>query len=202
MGSAFSYTTAALLSAHQVGTRVAQQGATLITGATTGVPYAAALGAKDAGGLVVGISPASDATEHVGRYAKPLGALDAIVYTGMGYNGREPINIGSCDGIVYIAGEFGTLAEFCMGCYTGKPLAVLTGVGGISDNLQEIASRMQTDHGSRIIYDTDPTVLLDRLMELVDAACAERHPHSGGDKEPGSDVLATLAELRNSQIEG
>src|SRR3989338_4784298 len=89
MGGAFEYTPEAISAAYNVGKTIAQNNCTLITGATTGIPYAAALGTRSAGGLSIGISPGKDAKEHVERFGKPLEGLDAIIYTGMGFNGRE-----------------------------------------------------------------------------------------------------------------
>lgn len=169
MGGAFVYSTKAIEAAYVVGKTIAENGCTLITGATTGIPYAAVLGAKHNNGLTVGISPAINAKEHVKKYKKPLDNLDAIVYTGMGYNGREPINIATCDGVVYIGGEFGTLIEFGMGFYDGIILGVLTGVGGISEKIKEITKLMSSNYGSKIIYDSDPERLVDKVVTAVNA---------------------------------
>jgi len=45
--------------AKEVGREITRQGAVLTTGATTGIPYWAAVGAKEEGGYSVGLSPAS-----------------------------------------------------------------------------------------------------------------------------------------------
>ena len=42
-----------------IGRLVAENNMILVTGATTGIPYWAAKGAKEAGGIVIGISPAA-----------------------------------------------------------------------------------------------------------------------------------------------
>ena len=196
MGGAFVYTQVALRAAYLAGVRIAEKRATLVTGATTGVPYAAAIGAKDGGGMVVGISPGANATEHVHTYSKPLSALDAIVYTGMGYNGREPINVATCDGVLCIGGEFGTLAEFSHAFYEGRPLGVLTGVGGISDRLRQIVEWTRSDHGSKIAYETDPELLVDRVIDLVVNAAASAVALGEGADDAGEDVRAAIADIR------
>lgn len=167
MGGAFVYTPEAIRAAYNVGRTIAQNDCTLITGATTGIPYAAAIGASSEGGLSIGISPGKDAKEHVERFGKPLEGLDAIIYTGMGFNGREPINIASCDGVIYIGGEFGTLIEFGQGFYDGKVLGVLTGVGGISDSIKEIVGKMSSGYGSKIIYESNPKKLAEMVIGAV-----------------------------------
>ena len=167
MGGAFVYSLEAIKAAYNVGKTIAQNDCTLITGATTGIPYAATLGASSNRGLTIGISPGKDAKEHVERFGKPLEGLSAVIYTGMGFNGREPINISSCDGVIYIGGEFGTLIEFGQGFYDGKVLGVLTGVRGISDSIKEIVAKMSSCYGSEIIYDSDPERLAERVIEVV-----------------------------------
>jgi uncharacterized protein (TIGR00725 family) len=178
MGGAFKYTPEAIIEAYRVGKFIAEKGCVLITGATTGIPYAAVLGAKTHNGVVVGISPASNARQHADDFGKPLNGYDAVVYTGMGYNGREPINIASCDGIIFIGGEFGTLIEFGQGFYEGKVLGVLTGVGGISDKLKQIVGYMETNFGSEIIYDSESLKLVERVIKAVEnAQTYARHIH-------------------------
>jgi hypothetical protein len=168
MGGAFRYSAEAVKAAYRAGAAIARNGGTLVTGATTGVPFAAVLGAKSCNGLAVGISPAGNAREHVERYGKPLEGLDAIIYTGMGYNGREPINISSCDGIVYIGGEFGTLIEFGQGYYEVKVLGIITGVSGVSCKIKELVGMVSSSYGSEIIYCPLPEELVRRVIAAVE----------------------------------
>lgn len=192
MGGAFKYTTEAISAAYKVGKIIAEKDCTLVTGATTGIPHAAALGASKHGGFVVGISPASNAKEHSERYKKPLYGLNAIVYTGMGYNGREPINVATCDGIIYIGGEFGTLIEFGQGFYEGKVLGVLTGVGGISDKIAGLLKHMGSSYGSKIIYESEPEKLVCEVLRAVEASQnSAKHIHKYK-HEFGSDVRKIL----------
>jgi predicted Rossmann-fold nucleotide-binding protein len=57
--------------AEALGRAAAARGCVLLTGGTTGLPHAAGAAAHAAGGLHVGISPASDAREHAGRCGLP-----------------------------------------------------------------------------------------------------------------------------------
>ena len=75
--------------AKELGREIASQGAVLVTGATTGFPFWAAMGAKEAGGISIGISPAANEREHVETYKLPLDYMDLIIYTGFGYPGRD-----------------------------------------------------------------------------------------------------------------
>ncbi|MDO8655724.1 MAG: protein containing YHS domain protein, partial [Nanoarchaeota archaeon] len=143
MGGAFCYTPEALDAAYRIGKEIAKDGATLITGGTTGIPYQAAQGAKEVGGVSVGISPAVNRKEHVEKFSKPTDAYDILIFTGMGYAGRNPINIRSCDGIIYIGGEAGTLNEFTNGLYEARVLGVLEGIGGITDRIRTLMPEFQ-----------------------------------------------------------
>src|SRR3989344_7586658 len=58
----------ALDKAKELGREIVTHGAILITGATTGFPYWAAHGAKEAEGISIGISPASNEKEHVDTF--------------------------------------------------------------------------------------------------------------------------------------
>ena len=83
-----------------------------VTGATTGAPFWAAKGAKEAGGIVIGISPASTKREHVKTYGLPVEYHDLIIYTGFGYAGRNLLFTRSADAVITVAGRIGTLNEF------------------------------------------------------------------------------------------
>lgn len=167
MGGAFHYTSKALEASYEIGKEIARRDAVLVTGGTTGIPYKAAQGAKEVGGLSIGISPAVDRKEHVEKFGKPTDAYDVLIFTGMGYSGRNPINIRACDGIVYIGGESGTLNEFTIGLYEARVLGVLEGVGGITDIIKTIMDAFQTGHGSTVIYDTNPQNLVQRVFSEI-----------------------------------
>ena len=178
MGGAFRYTLEALEAAYEIGREIAREDAVLVTGGTTGIPYRAAQGAKEAGGLSIGISPAVDREEHVEKFGKPTDAYDVLIFTGMGYSGRNPINIRSCDGVIYIGGESGTLNEFTNGLYEARVLGILEGVGGITGRIRTIMNEFQTDHGSTVIYDTNPKNLVERVFSEIRAGNPKYLSHS------------------------
>lgn len=59
-----------------LGWAIAERGCCLLTGACRGLPHDAVLGAKQAGGHVVGISPASTLKEHVEIFESPYREYD------------------------------------------------------------------------------------------------------------------------------
>ena len=143
--------------AEAAGRRIAESGNTLLTGATGGLPDYAAKGAKAAGGMSIGFSPASTRWAHVKSYRLPTKYYDSIVCTGFGYTGRDLLLARSSDAVVVVGGRIGTLHEF----------AVLIGTGGISDSIKGLlAAAKRVRH--TVIYDADPVQLVDRLIAVLD----------------------------------
>jgi len=105
--------------AYEVGRLIAQRGAILLCGGMGGVMEAAARGAKEAGGLTVGILPGSTAVES------PVNAfIDIAIFTGLG-EGRNIINVKSSEVIIAVSGGYGTLSEIALALRVGKPVVLL-----------------------------------------------------------------------------
>ncbi len=159
---------AAIKMAEEVGRLIAEHNMILVTGATTGIPYWAAKGAKQAGGFVVGLSPAVSKRDHVKNFQLPLDYHDVIVYTGFDYSGRNLLLTRSADAVLTICGRMGTLNEFTIAFEDKKPQGVLLGTDGISDMLQEIVERAKRGPG-KIIWSKDPRELVEKVIALVEA---------------------------------
>ena len=156
----------ALQAMHRLGATIARRGYVLITGACPGMPQEAVKGAKEEGGIVVGISPALNMEEHMIKYHSPTRGYDAIIYTGSGLMGREIENIRSCDVVIFAGGRSGTLGEFAIAYDEAKVIGVLEGTGGITQHLEEIVRMVKKETGAVVCYDTDPEFLLDRLEAI------------------------------------
>lgn len=152
--------------AYALGQAVARHGYVLITGACPGLPYECARGARNFGGISIGISPALSLDEHVHKYLSPVDAYDVIIYTGSGLMGREVTNIRSSDVVVILGGQSGTLGEFAIAYDEGKLIGVLEGTGGVADRIRDIVAGFDKDTGARLIYDSNPTVLLEKLARV------------------------------------
>ena len=149
----------------RLGRVIAERGCCLLTGACPGLPHEAVLGAKEARGHVVGISPASTLKEHVDVHQSPYREYDVLILTGMGLMGRELINIHSSDIVIVVGGRSGTLGEFAIAYEDGKLIGVLSGTGGITTALPELEASLETKKtGAEVMYDDDPTKLVDRLL--------------------------------------
>lgn len=152
--------------AKTLGQELAKAKAVTLTGATTGYPYIASLGAKEAGGVTIGFSPAMSYKEHTRKYRLPTDHLDLIVYTGFGYSGRNLFLIRSSDAVIHIAGRIGTLNEFTNAFEDKKIIGVLLGTGGTSafiDDILEVAHR----NDNNVLYDDDPLVLVEKIVERL-----------------------------------
>ncbi|HET9030395.1 MAG TPA: hypothetical protein VFN49_09465 [Candidatus Aquilonibacter sp.] len=166
MGSAGGAISAASLGlAKRLGHQIAKRGATIVTGACPGLPHAAVLGAHEAGGQSLGVSPALSREEHVNVYGSPLQPYTTMVFTGSGLMGRETHNIHSSDFVLFVGGRSGTLGEFCIAYDEGKLIGILTNSGGISNEFEHIAALVHKETGSLIIADDEPEKLVDRCLD-------------------------------------
>ncbi|HVM76675.1 MAG TPA: hypothetical protein VMU07_00800 [Candidatus Paceibacterota bacterium] len=154
--------------AMEIGALIATRGLVLITGATTGIPYWAAKGAKEAGGIVIGLSPAASKIAHMKTYRLPIEYHDLIIYTGFDYSGRNLLLTRSADAIITVYGRIGTLNEFTIAFEDKKPQGVLTGTGGASDELQEILKNAHRGMG-KVIFEPDPKTLVDKIIAAIKA---------------------------------
>jgi uncharacterized protein (TIGR00725 family) len=148
----------------RLGWTIADRRCCLLTGACPGLPHEAVFGAKEIGGHVVGISPAGSLREHVEVFGSPYREYDVLIFTGLGLMGRELVNIRSSDVVVVMGGRSGTLGEFAIAYEEGKLIGVLTGTGGIAEALRAVEASLGKATGAEVMYDADPSRLVDRLL--------------------------------------
>jgi uncharacterized protein (TIGR00725 family) len=152
------------------GRAIVQRGHLVTTGATRGLPYYAAKAAKHEGGhdiSSIGFSPAASRLAHVKKYQLPLDVYDTIVYTGFEYTGRNLLLVRSCDAVVMVGGRIGTLNEMTIAIEERKPLGVLLGSGGMTEEVEHVlkaAKRARTG----IIFGHNPAELVDQLIDLIE----------------------------------
>lgn len=156
----------AIEKAKEVGREIIRQNGVLITGATDGIPYLAALGAKKEKGIVIGFSPAASLLAHKRTYHLPTEYHDTIVYTGFEYAGRNLLLTRSSDAVIIICGRIGTLNEFTIAFEDQKPIGVLTESGGTADMVEFIVKKSHRGPG-RIVYDSDPKTLVSKVIKLI-----------------------------------
>lgn len=125
--------------AYETGLEVAKSDSVLITGGLGGVMQAACHGAKDAGGITVGIIPQNDSS-----FANPY--CDIVIPTGIGL-ARDFLNALSADGVIIIGGGSGTLSETCAAYMYKKPIVAIKNTGGIA----EMYADKYLDHRKNIL---------------------------------------------------
>ena len=151
----------------ELGHHIAKADCILVNGACPGLPDEAAYGAHQAGGLVMGVSPAFSEKEHIEKYRSPIDYYDIILYTGLGLMERDIINIRSSDAIILLGGGVGTLNEFTVAYDEGKITGVLTGSGGVSNHIKDILEICNRPMSEKIVFDDDPKKLLDKVLDTV-----------------------------------
>ena len=161
--------------AEEVGRAIAKAGHILTTGATVGLPYYAAHGAKEMSGTSIGFSPASSLREHLRKYRLPYDVFDFINFTGLNYVGRDLYLVQSSDAVITIGGRFGSLHEFTSALEARKPCGILTGSGGTADLIQELVKTLDPSMSKLVIFDDDPDNLVARIIKILDEKYADIH---------------------------
>ncbi|MBD3334406.1 MAG: TIGR00725 family protein [Candidatus Eisenbacteria bacterium] len=95
---------------------LAAAGFAILCGGGSGVMEAAAHGAREAGGVTIGIMPGSNARE-----SRPNAWIQIPIYTGLG-DARNAVNVRSADIVVAVGGAYGTLSEIALALKIGKPV--------------------------------------------------------------------------------
>ncbi len=152
--------------AKEIGREIAKHGGIITTGATTGFPMYAAMGAKDECGFSIGFSPAANEREHAETYKLPKDYMDVVVYTGFGYAGRDLLLVRSSDAVIIGCGRIGTINEFAVAFEDRRPIGILQGSWETDELLKNIIADAHRPN-EKIIFDTDPKRLVERLMEMV-----------------------------------
>lgn len=163
----------------ELGREIVRHNGALLTGATTGFPFWAAKGAKSEGGIVIGFSPAATERDHLQLFNLPLDYHDVIVYTGFHYSGRNLLLTRASDAVIVGCGRIGTINEFTIAFEDGKPIGVLEGDWETDELIKTIIekSHRAEERKGKIIYDSDPKKLLDKLVQVIDKYKTENGDH-------------------------
>ena len=105
---------AELAVAEEVGARLVDLGATVVTGGLGGVMEAASRGAKSRRGLTIGLLPGLDRSEANGW-------VDVAIATGLGEI-RNALIVRTSDALVAVGGGVGTLSEIGFALKLGRPV--------------------------------------------------------------------------------
>jgi len=146
-----------LFLAEQVGKTIAAHHDLLLTGGKGGVMRAACKGAKENGGMTIGILPLSkkDANEYV----------DIVLPTHMGY-ARNRLVVSMADAVIAIAGRWGTLNEVTEALMQQVPLVLFKGSRGIVDKFIDGNFISQNDLFVDIASSADEAIM--KAIDLIE----------------------------------
>ncbi len=177
--------------AQELGAELAQKNSIVITGACSGMPYAVALAAKQNGAEVWGFSPALNEEEQKSAYPHDdITLYNKLFYVPQQYNQlfflpeklpaardwnarlkyRNAISTITADAGILISGGWGTMNEFTNLLYEGKPVGVLTGTGGLADELPEWFAKLRKKSDSRVLFSSNPDEIVSSLIKELDAS--------------------------------
>jgi len=139
-------------SAYHLGRLIANQGWILLNGGRAcGIMEASAKGARDNGGITVGILPDADGSQ-TSEY------IEIPILTGMG-NARNCINILSSHFIVACPGGAGTLSEIALAIKNKKPLILLN--FNLKNLLNDLADK------ERVFFVETPDQAIEIIKDLM-----------------------------------
>jgi uncharacterized protein (TIGR00725 family) len=149
-----------LLLAGAVGRLLAERGCTLVCGGLGGAMAAACRGAKEAGGVTIGIIPGYD-----DRAANPW--IEHVICTGLG-QARNALVVATGQAVIAVGGGWGTLSEIALARRLERPVVLL---GGWADVLasNEGAARNAEVGGSLTVAETPEEAVAAALDALASA---------------------------------
>lgn len=151
--------------ARDLGIAAANHGLIVVTGETCGLPSIVAQAAREAGTLTVGICGASSREEQRERYPLPKPASEVVIYTGFGLKGRNVISVRTADIVIILAGSIGTLNEFTIAYDEGKVIGIVTGTGGIADQVASIIATSPKRSNAALIFNSNPVQLVEDCVQ-------------------------------------
>ncbi|MGQ9855342.1 MAG: TIGR00725 family protein [Fervidobacterium sp.] len=103
---------------------------TVFTGGRDGVMELVCKGAREVGGITIGVLPweGDDANEH----------NSFVIKTGLDFQMRSFILVKSVDVVVSVGGEIGTAVEILAAYANRKPVILLRGTGGWTDRIAQV----------------------------------------------------------------
>lgn len=174
-GSAEGNLKATTNKARTLGRELSSKNVILITGASTGLPYEVALEAAKLGTKIWGYSQATDFKQQ----QKLIPGEDYSIYSKLFYIPRDyefagiyeickkyrnVTSTANCDAGIIISGRWGTLNEFTNLYDMGKVIGVLTGTGGIADELHNLYKKIHKKSKAKLIFNSDPKLLTKRIL--------------------------------------
>ncbi|MGN7839605.1 phosphoribosyltransferase family protein [Stenotrophomonas sp. 22385] len=109
---------------HQVGRVASHYNASVLTGTGGGISTLAADILSRHGVAVIGVSPSASAEKHETETNEDSSIYGSMIFTGMGFKGRNVTLVRSADVVVAIGGQTGTVNELTIAWDEGKVVAL------------------------------------------------------------------------------
>jgi predicted Rossmann-fold nucleotide-binding protein len=145
----------------------------LITGGSFGIPYAVASTCAKAGTEVWGYTPARNLEEQ----EKFAPGTDSAIYKKLVFTPQEfdypekvrmkyrnVLTTAECDGAIVIAGRWGSMNEFTNLFDMGKVIGVLTGTGGVADELPGLMKKISKKSQAVVLFNNSPEELVTQVI--------------------------------------
>lgn len=148
----------------------------LITGAGAGIPYMVASSLAKKGVEVWAYMETTNLEEQKKTYP----ANDQSFYSRLFFipqefeykdkplvckKYRNVISTANCDAGIIISGRWGTLNEFTNLFDMGKVIGVLTGTGGVADELSRLVTLIKKKGDARVFFDSSPRNLIKKVYD-------------------------------------
>lgn len=175
-GSAINEKQEVIEKAKKLGNALGKKKVIVINGACDGIPYIVAHEAYKNGAQVWGYSPEINLKKQ--KLFTPN--CDLSIYTKLDFipeafsfasdplvckKYRNVISTASCDAGIIISGRWGTMNEFTNLYDMGKIIGVLTGTGGIADELPSLCKKISKKSKAKVIFDDKPNKLISLVFE-------------------------------------
>lgn len=150
----------------------------LLTGASTGLPYLVVSEAYKKGVEIWGYSPAVDLKNQKKLSPQENQSIyKKLIYTPRNFEFidniqvcrkyRNVISTANCDAGIIISGRWGTLNEFTNLFDMNKIIGVLTGTGGITDELSSLCKKIRKKSEAVLLFDDSSKKLIDKILKRL-----------------------------------
>ncbi len=188
-GSAFNENEKTIELAKKLGSVLGDEKVIIITGACAGMPDIIANEAAKKGAEIWGFASTRNEEELKTQYAEGnFSAYTKIFYIPQNFRElffiekdavfgvqkpslqkyRNVISTANCDGAIIISGRWGSLNEFTNLFDMGKVIGVLTGTGGIADELENLSKKINKPSVAKVFFDNDPEKLVEKVLEELE----------------------------------
>ena len=188
-GSAVNESEQSIVVAKQLGQELAKHDVIVVTGACSGMPYIVAYETKQHGSEIWGFSPVLDDKSlkelypeddttiyskvfHIPQSYKELFFVepdqDFKVQKTAFQKYRNVISTANVDAGIIISGRWGTMHEFCSLYDMGKVIGVLTGTGGIADEIEQLQTKINKKTDAIVVYNSSPEELINKVLAELD----------------------------------